>query len=400
MSDRTLQLPRQSVPYRWAILPIAFFACYIYGLTLQSVSPVLSLIIQDFGLSHAQAGLIMSAFAISGVFLAIPIGLIADRYDPKKVAMVAYILTILGILLVAFAPGFIFLLVGRLLTGVGAISVWIFAPKFAARWFAGRELGFSLSVLNMGLPAAAITGLPLLGGLAERTGWRGPIVVTAMVVALGWLLFLLVYRPAPATEPQPVQATGVSFRTGYSIWFLGATWMCVNASLISFLTFAPDYFRFQGLPLGQAGLLSSIIMWGFLVVTPSVGFLLDRGLARRLVIRIGAVGLAVALFLFPGVTAWTVPLLFVLALFAALSPTAIFSFPPFLIAPNRLGLGFGILGAFGQLGTVLGPFLAGTARDATNSYTAGFWVMSAFALLMALGTLTLPVGKGTKTPGT
>lgn len=396
MTHETQQAPRLAASYRWVMLLVAFFAIFTYHLTLQSVPPVLSLIIEEFRLTHAQAGLIMSAFALSGIFLAIPAGLIVDRYGPKRVAVVSYCLAIAGVVVVAFSPSLILLLVGRVFTGVGAITLMLLAPQFISRWFLGRELGLSLSLLNMGMPIAVITSFPLFGGLAEGVGWRAPILLSAMAGVVGLFLFMLFYRPLPFFQGQPAPPINFSLRTGHRIWLLGISWMCVNASLLSFLTFAPDYFLTQGLPLGRAGFMSSIVMWGLLFLIPLVGFMLDRGLERRLMIRLGAVGIAVVLFSFPTSASWALPLLILLAILASLPPTAIFSFPPFLLAPERLGLGFGILAAFGQLGTVLGPLSVGTARDLGGSYVPGFWVMSAFAVLMALVTFALPPGKGTK----
>lgn len=56
-----------------------YLASFSYGLTIQSVPPVLPLLIKDFHLAHAQAGLAQSLFALPMIFLAIPAGFLADR---------------------------------------------------------------------------------------------------------------------------------------------------------------------------------------------------------------------------------------------------------------------------------------------------------------------------------
>ena len=68
---------------RWVMLGIAFMFMLTYGSTLQAVPPVLSLIMNDFYLSHAQGGLLISLYAGPGLIISIPAGMLSDRYGQK-----------------------------------------------------------------------------------------------------------------------------------------------------------------------------------------------------------------------------------------------------------------------------------------------------------------------------
>ena len=66
---------------RWVILAVVCACVLAIAFALHSVPPVLSLIMAEFNLSHAQGGLLMSFFALPGIIVSIPGGMLADRYS-------------------------------------------------------------------------------------------------------------------------------------------------------------------------------------------------------------------------------------------------------------------------------------------------------------------------------
>ena len=73
------------------------YVCMLaFALVFQSIPPILNLIISDLNINYAQAGLLMSLFALPGIFIAIPSGMISDRFGMKKVGVASLILMIVG----------------------------------------------------------------------------------------------------------------------------------------------------------------------------------------------------------------------------------------------------------------------------------------------------------------
>lgn len=380
--------------YRWKVLIAAFFATLTFAFVLQSVPPVLHLIIQDFRLTHTQAGLLMSLFALPMIFLSIPAGLLADRYGPRLTGLVAFLLTIAGTLLVALGPSFPLLLVGRALAGVGAFTLVLVGPQLLSQWFWGKEMGTAMGIFNSGMPMGSIASFVFMGSIGEAAGWRIPIFITAGIALVSLAVFALLVRsashakpPASAQGDTPARAT----RTGKPIWLLGLAWLFFNGSTLSFMAFAPDYFQAIGYSVARAGLFSSLIMWGSLLVAPIVGLALDRGLNKALPIAIGGIGIALALFLIPASPFQEFPLLVLLAVANGLVPVAVFAMPSDLLDRQMLGLGYGILSSLMNVGMFLGPFLAGQARDLSGNYTASFWIMSVLALLVLPSVMSVVV---------
>jgi MFS family permease len=62
-----------------------------------------------------------------------------------------------------------------------------------------------------------------------------------------------------------------------------------------------------------------------------------------------------------------------LGVVASVVPPAFYSLPGRLVPPERVGFAFGFITALSNLGTVLGPALAGAVRDATPAW-APLWL--------------------------
>jgi predicted MFS family arabinose efflux permease len=384
----------EGTSYRWKILVVAYLISFTFGLTLQSVPPVLSLLIREFGLTHTEAGLTMSLFALPMVFLSIPAGLLADRYGPRSVGLVAFLVAVVGGLLSALSQSFAVLLAGRALTGIGVFTLVLIAPQLVSQWFLGKELGMAMGIWNTAFPLGTILSLVTMGSIGQALGWRAPMLIAVGVAVLAMFVFGLLARPAPLTADRARHQgsfRSAIIRAGLPIWLVGAAWLFFNASTLSFMAFGPDYFQSVGYAVAKAGLFSSMMLWGALVVAPAVGLLLDRGWRAEALICAGALGLALALFLIPTNPSLVVPILVLTAVVNSFIVVSIFALPPTLLEPSLLGLGYGILATCLNIGTTLGPLVAGLARDLSGSYTTSFWAMAVMAVLISASTVPLIV---------
>ena len=208
--------------------------------------------------------------------------------------------------------------------------------------------------------------------------------------------FLLLYRNAPNLQ-QKVQA-GQGWarllsrvpKVGAHIWLTGLCWMWFNAAIISFSTFAPDFFISKGYNIGFAGFLVSLLMWGSLGFSPLIGRLVDRVCNNDVFIGGGGLILSVAIYLTVTSTDYLFPMA-VMAVAVALVPAPVFSFVSRVSEPENVGLSFGILSSFSGVGMSFGPYLAGAIRDKTSSFEMSFYFLSILALLVAITAFTLRI---------
>ena len=371
---------------RWVILGVIYLCMLAFAIVFQSVPPVLSLIMADLNLSHAQGGLLMSFFALLGIIVAIPAGMLADRYSQKAIVLVALALMIVGPALVASGSSLPVLALGRIVSGVGAVTFVVVAPQLLAQWFAGREVGIAMGIFNTGMPLGTILSLNLLSRLAESLDWRASIWVSAGLSLVALAVFALLFAPAPRRSEHasaPSEGFFQSIRlAGTPIWLVGAAWGLFNAAVISLFTFTPDLLKASGFSIATAGFFTSLVMWPGLVLSPVIGYIIDRIDRKRSIIAVGGLALAALMVWVPTAAGWVMALMLLIGVAQALVPTPIFALPPDVTTPERLGLGFGIISACLNIGIVVGPALAGLMKDVTGSYQASYALMSGFAVLI------------------
>ncbi len=378
---------------RWLMLAIVYAAQIAFAIVMQSVPPVLNLIINDLGISHAQAGLLMGAFALPGIFLSIMVGSLGDKYGAKYLVLGSLLLMFLGTAFSALSPTYVMVLAGRLITGVGAVSLIVMLPQFLSRWW-GKDIGIAMGIYNTGVPVGGLVSFVVIPLLAGTLSWRAAFWMGTATSLLGLVLFSLFYSPPPAGPgPQEEQqkATAGSAGIGWPIWLVAMSWMFFNAGFIAFITFAPDFLtNHNAVSPGEASRLTSYIMWGPLLLSTAVGLLLHKYNSQRLFIGLSNVAAAAAVMLvYFAPTGQLLLIMLIVGVATAFVPASIFSLPALLVPKERLGLAFGILSTTVNISIIGGPFVVGLIRDSTGSYLPGFITIAIFILCSSFSVVPL-----------
>jgi predicted MFS family arabinose efflux permease len=372
--------------YRWVILVIVYLSILAFTLIFQSIPPLLPLIISELHLTYAQSGLLMSLFSFPGLFISLLGGFLSDRYKMRPLAAGCFLLMIGGTTLVALGADLRILWLGRIIAGIGAITLSIFLPKLLSQWFKNRELGLAMGLYNTGVPLGSVMCFGLFGRLGSQWGWRIPILLTGVYLLITLVLFLSLYRLPPSPEKRNDKHVSI-FKSikemGWPIWWVGFSWLWFNAAFTSFATFAPNLFLQKGYAIEKSGLLIGIPLLGSLFFSTPIGYLVDRFKHQEWFIGIGAAALAV-LVLFFNVSSLFLLLVILMGIFSAMIPAPIYSLPPEMLKPANVGLGFGVISTCSSVGLFVAPYLVGKARDLTDSNTWTFVLISAFFFLVAI----------------
>jgi len=319
--------------------------------------------------------------------------MLADRYGQRVICLVSFSLAIAGTAIVAMGNSLPILILGRLVTGVGAMTLMVLGPQLLGQWFRGREMGIAMGVFNAGFPLGTILSLNFLAMAGGSLGWRASIWFSAGMPIVALVLFALLFTLAPRRIQRASPRTEGFFRgirlAGIPIWIVGAAMMLFNATIISLFTFTPDFLQTTGYSVASAGFVTSAVMWTAVVVSPIIGYVIDKIDRKLAIIAFGGIALAVLVLLVPTATGWMLVLMLLIGVAQTLVPTPLFALPPEVTSPERLGLGFGIMSTCLNLGTVLGPATVGLVRDVTGSYPASYALMGGFAFLIALTMIIL-----------
>jgi predicted MFS family arabinose efflux permease len=384
--------------YRWIILILSWLSMLVFALTMQCLPPILTLVIDALKLTHAEAGSLMSLFALPAILLAILAGMLADKWGPFKTGAISLIFVIIGTLIVGVSGSFLYAGLGRVVAGLGAATISIVAAQVVSQWFRGGEIGTAMGIYNTAMPVGTIASFTAFGRLGEGLGWRAPLFITAMVSVIGLAAFLLLYKPAPdpaqrissENEEKVAGLFSTLLKLGAPVWLVGLCWMWFNAAVISFSTFAPDFFVAKGYSIGFAGFVASLLMWGALALSPVIGYVVDKVSNNDLFIGAGGLLIATAMYLVTRSTDFVFPMV-VMAVAVAFIPAPVFSFASKILEPKNLGLGFGILATVSNIGMLFGPYVAGLVRDKTGSYELSFVFLAMLALLTTITALMLRI---------
>jgi MFS family permease len=357
---------------RWAMLLVIFFTRTSLGFQFQSIAALTPFLIPAFDLSYAQAGLLMGLFMLPGVVIALPGGLLGQRYGSVRVVLAGLGLMLGGGIVVSYSPGFGLAALGRALSGVGGVLVNIMLARMVAEWFRGRELQTAMGVMLSAWPFGMALALAVLGPLAAAVSWRVAEYATVAAAGLAVALIALVYRNPPLTLPSPQRGEGErALRLGLPgrVWALaisaGVAWALLNASVIVVASFAPSFLMSRGASVGEAGFLTGVALWISILAVPVGGLVAERVDRPRLLIIGGCLATAVTIAC---IARAPMPALWLVAsgLLLGLPPSIMMSLLPRAVGTEHLAPALGVYYALFYLGMAVSQTAAGSLRDLTG----------------------------------
>ncbi len=197
--------------------------------------PLFPVFMQEFGLSFAQVGLLMSVFfVVSGVGQALA-GFVVDKLGARPVLFLALCTFLLASLVASQAQGYGWLIAAAALAGLANCPFHPIDFSILNQRVSSARLGYAFSVHGLsGSLGWALTPI-LLVGLMGVIGWRNAYLVTAGVYALV-LIVLLIHRDQLVTtvvrKQEAHEPSSVAFLK------LPVVWWCFAFFLLSTITLA------------------------------------------------------------------------------------------------------------------------------------------------------------------
>ena len=178
----------QKVPRKaWTTLAILGSALLIamYGETM--LLPAIPDIIKEFNISYNTSSWILSAYLIAGA-VATPVGgKLSDIYGRKKMVLTIMLIYIIGITLGGLSSNITFLVVARVIQGIG-ISMFPIAFGIIRDQLPKDKLAIGVGVFSSMFAAGSVVGLALGANITENFGWRTTFF-SIVFVAIGlWLI--------------------------------------------------------------------------------------------------------------------------------------------------------------------------------------------------------------------
>ncbi|MDP7008108.1 MAG: MFS transporter [Phycisphaerales bacterium] len=200
MSDavRTTKLPLGKMPWViWGICTLYFLFDYTNQVVPGAMHPEL---MESFGTSAFQFGLIAASYFYIYAVMQIPVGILGDRFGPKRPLAIASFVASVGCLLFSQADSVTTALLARSMIGLGACFSFVSVLMIASNWFPSNRFSLLVGLTNMAGMLGAISADNFLSWAAtpEHLGWKDTVAFIGMfgfAVSLG-ILFLVKDHPS------------------------------------------------------------------------------------------------------------------------------------------------------------------------------------------------------------
>lgn len=352
---------------------------------LQGALGVLSrFILDEFGITRSQFGLVFAAYSLVGGLSALHIGILADR-NSRRVMMGLFAAAGLAAVGAAFSPTYLLLIVAILFGGLALGAGNPVTNRIVAQHISIRRRGLVIGIKQAGPPLGIFLAGIALPAIAVATNWRVALSTAVMLPVVGLLGTYLLVPGEPADRPAPAKVSDLDDKVRFVVrWltFIGFSVAFTNSAAIAFLplfaqedlAMTPTLAGVVAAIMGLAGVVGRIV-WG------AVGRRFERPSTALLIIAV----VSAASFAFIAMSAALgIHWLWAGAIGSGASVLA-WHAVAWLVIIDRvdvaaIGRASGIMHMGSTFGFAAGAPLAGLLLDASDSYTL-MWGLLAAAMV-------------------
>lgn len=182
----------------------------------------------DFNMTAAQPGVMITAYSWTVTILSLPLMLLACKIEPKKLLLGTLTVFSTCQVLSVISIGFPFLVVSRIGVACAHSIFWAIASPLAVRVVSKEHQSKALSAIITGTAIAMVLGMPLGRMIGLNIGWRMTFLCVAVISFLVLVYLAFVFPKIENTESFSINQLPELFKNSrlmitYIITFLFAT---------------------------------------------------------------------------------------------------------------------------------------------------------------------------------
>jgi MFS family permease len=281
----------------WLRVFAPFAVGYYLSYLLRNVNAIIAPdLTRQIGVSATDLGLLTSAYLLAFGAFQLPLGLLLDRYGPRRVESALLVLAAAGSAAFAMASDLAELALARGLIGLGVSACLMASFKVFSLWFPPeRQASLNAAVMAAG-GLGALTATTPIGWALPVLGWRGVFVVLAVctLLAAAGIFSTPEKRSDGPSERLAVQLQGLlGIFTSRVFWrFAPQTTAVVGGFMaIQGLWAVPWLMNFSGQSREGAAfhllLTSTAMLFGFLSIATFVTRLQRKGIQLETILKTG-----------------------------------------------------------------------------------------------------------------
>jgi len=395
--------------YGWYIVAATFIiGFYVVGVVFYGFTTIFKPIVEEFGWSYTQVSLAASIRGVESGLMAPLVGILIDRWGPRRVVFIGGCLTALGLFMLSRVDSLTSFYMSFVLISVAMSTCTVTVLMTAiSNWFR-RKIGLAMSIVSCGFGAGGLVVF-MMARLVDAYGWRSTVQGLAFGVLVIVLPLALLLRHKPqqygylpdgdqiveastgkvATE---VKEYGITIKQAVktrTFWLMAVMFVCQHLMVGTAVTHIMPYLVDVGLDTTIASLGAAGIPLASIIGRIGFGALGDRVNRKKMMmvmfamISLGLLSFQMAgAYAIPGVIGFLVLFGTGFGGFNATRP----AFARVVFGTKQYGTIFGSLIGMGMLGNVAGPFIAGRLFDIQGSYNNVWLIFAAIAIVALIAT--------------
>ncbi len=281
----------------WRRLVPAYAAGYFLSYGLRSINAVIAPeLMRDLGITATGLGLLTSTYFLAFGLFQLPLGLLLDRFGPRRVEAALLLVAAAGCALFGLGTSLAALVLARALIGLGVSACLMASFKAFSQWSTIERLpaltatimiAGSLGALSASVPAEA--ALPILG-------WRGifHLFAALLVLTAGFVMRVPDHPDGGHQESlkEQIQTLGRIF--GNPVFWRYAPQGCLTTGgfmAIQGLWAVPWMMEVNGASRSHAAtvlfLMGSAMLSGYIFIASCTAWLIRRGIKPRVLLITG-----------------------------------------------------------------------------------------------------------------
>lgn len=228
IAEMAVNMTNKKIYLLYIVTALFWFATYIY-------TPTLPTYIKSLGASYFLVGLILGCYGVGQLLLRVPIGIISDRLNKRKVfvciGLACILISSIGLY---FFSNPILILIFRTFSGF-ASAFWVIFTVLYSGYFEERQATKAVGVLNAFCNGGILIGLLLGGFIVRQFDIRATFLISIIAAVIGLVMSFAISERIVERKPIEIKELlmAVRDRNFLVVSILGV--------LCQFVTFATVY---------------------------------------------------------------------------------------------------------------------------------------------------------------
>ena len=278
---------------------------FIVGMVEMMVAGIMNLMSSDLHVSEAIIGQLVTLYAITFAIAGPILVKLTNRFSPRMVLLWALFAFVVGNIIIAIAPNFSILVIGRILSSAAAALIVVKILALTALLTAPQHRGKMIGIVYSGFSGANVFGVPIGTVIGDLVGWRYTFLFIVIVsLFVGILMYIYIPKLSDHLSSNTETDTESNRSNTYSkvlrpvevTKYLGITFLLLVANSVTFIYINPLILS-GGHQLSFVSIALLINGIAGVIGTSMGGFLSDRLTSKRWLVIATAVFIVMMLLL-------------------------------------------------------------------------------------------------------